>query len=288
MEFKQWLTLNEGVDVGVSIPPDKRKSESKDLLELCSELMRHLGKKYKIEFNQIEPDGDDYWKTEGLLNVYVGGLNGMGGGREHMENLVEDAITYLRGKGMQVGKVIKNTWQDAYNRDIGRYNTDPQELKADYSERGRGNLNSIRVYRIPVKMNQNLIKSADMPPDLNMGFDTARAVFEMIFDLPSGGTSPMGAVIAGLSGQPQAEPSGEWQGWVFTADEIIRKYEKLKGDLDLWAGLGAREPEKWKDEHGPQFYDFGVDKDRIMRRAKDVYELAKWAKARGYNGMWAA
>jgi len=288
MEFKNWLVINEGVSVGVSIPPEKMKRESNDLLELASELAYALSQKgHKLEFEQIAPDGDDYYKQKGLLNFYVGGMKGTGSSR-NVESMIIDAIKYLNKKGIKTGRPIKNSWQDTYEKDIER-GYDPEKLKADYSERARGNLKALRVMRLPVEMNPEVIKAADMPPNVDMGFETAKIVFEDIFGLPSAGGSPLNYVMGKMTGE---EPeSVDWNGYNFTADQIINTYNKIKDDLPMWAGLGTTKgfERKPDDEYkGPHIFSSGINKDRILRAVQSVYELAKWAKQRGYNQMYGA
>ena len=165
-------------------------------------------------------------------------------------------------------------------------------------------MQAIRVIRLPVKLDPELIKAADMPPDVDMGFDSAEAVFNGVFGLGSGGTSPMGAVMQSMTGQSMGqETEGQWDGWQFTADQIIKIWERMdKSDRRMWADMQEKKPsslkkgdmvpgeEDWKGDQeykGPEVYSGGIDSNLIMRRAQQVYELAKWAKKRGHNNMYA-
>ena len=313
MNFRQWLLetqiINEGVDVGIDIPPEKRKRESEDILSLCHELSNKLHYEYNhpIGFGVIEPDGGDYDKQEGLVNFYVGGMSGNAKGvtAQNVEKIVADAIRYLNGKGIKTGQPIKNTFQDYYDKQVEQYGKENAEGYLDsLRDQSKGNMRAIRVVRLPVKLNPDLIKAADMPPDISMGFDSAEAVFNGVFGLGSGGTSPMGAVMQSMTGQSMGqETEGGWDGWQFTADQIIKIWERMDAsDKRMWAGMQEKEPsslkkgdlvpgeEDWKGDQeykGPEVYYGGLDSNLIMRRAQQVYELAKWAKKRGYNNMYA-
>jgi hypothetical protein len=285
MNFKNWFQLNEGVDVGIAKYTPKDIPE--DLGELSHHLMNTLHYQYKmpIDFEQITPDGDDFFKNKGLLNFYVGGMNGTGKSRD-VKKLVQKSIEYLTQQGIKTGKPIVNTWQDAFDRDSKRYGN-PENLKADYSEKARGNLNAVRVIRLPVELDLQKIKEADKAPSVSMGFDTAKAVFEGIYGLPSAGQSPMGNVMAAMQGQ--SEPQGEWNGYEFSAKHIIDTFENIKksGDIDMWAGLEQTPDSVSKEKGKATIFSQGIDKERIMRQAENVYNLAKWAFRNGYNNMYA-
>jgi hypothetical protein len=137
-----------------------------------------------------------------------------------------------------------------------------------------------------------------------MGFPSAEAVFNGVFGLGSGGTSPMGAVMQSMTGQSMGqETEGGWDGWQFTADQIIKIWERMdKSDRRMWAGMQEKKPsslnkgdmvpgeEPWSEPvkyKGPDIIGSGLDSNLIMRRAQQVYELAKWAKKRGHNDMYA-
>ena len=99
------------------------------------------------------------------------------------------------------------------------------------------------------------------------------------------------------------ETEGGWDGWQFTADQIIKIWERMdKSDRRMWADMQEKKPsslkkgdmvpgeEDWKGDQeykGPEVYSGGVNPDTVMRRAQQVYELALWAKKRGYNNMHA-
>ena len=114
MNFKQWLIetqiLNESVDVGVSIPADKIRKESENILDLTYELSNKLHYDYNhtIGFGSIEPDGDDFDKQEGLVNFYIDEAKGVAAG--NVDKIVADSIRYLNGKGIKTGKPIKNSF----------------------------------------------------------------------------------------------------------------------------------------------------------------------------------
>ena len=307
MNFKQWLIetqlLNEGVDVGVSIPADKIRKESENILQVAYELSNKLHYDYNhpIGFGAIEPDGDDFDKQEGLVNFYVNEKVTAG----NVDKIVADAIRYLNGKGIKTGQPIKNSFQDYYDKQVEQYGKEDAEGYLDRLEKwGKRNMRAIRVVRLPVKLDPELIKSADMPPDFRMGFDSAEAVFNGVFGLGSGGTSPMGAVMQSMTGQSMGqETEGGWDGWHFTADQIIKIWERMdKSDRRMWADFQEKKPsslkkgdmvpgeEDWKGDQeykGPEVYYGGIDSNLIMRRAQQVYELAKWAKKRGHNNMYA-
>lgn len=313
INFRQWLIetqiLEEGVDVGVDIPADKRTKESEDILALSHELTNKLHYQYKhpIGFGSIEPDGDDVFKKEGLVNFYVGGMSGKADGitAQNIGKIVGDAIRYLNGKGIKTGQIIKNSFQDYYDKQVEERGEENAEGYLDgLRDQAKGNMQAIRVVRLPVKLDPELIKAADMPPDVNMGFDSAEAVFNGVFGLGSGGTSPMGAVMQSMTGQSMGqETEGGWDGWQFTADQIIKIWERMdKSDRRMWADMQEKKPsslkkgdmvpgeEDWKGDQeykGPEVYSGGVNPDTVMRRAQQVYELALWAKKRGYNNMHA-
>lgn len=307
MNFKQWLIetqiLKEGVNVGVDIPADKIRRESEDILSLVHELSNKLHYDYNhpVVFGSIEPDGDDFDKQEGLVNFYVKEKVTAG----NVDKIVADAIRYLNGKGIKTGQPIKNSFQDYYDKQVEQYGKENAEGYLDgLRDQAKGNMQAIRVVRLPVKLDPELIKAADMPPDVDMGFDPAEAVFNGVFGLGSGGTSPMGAVMQSMTGQSMGqETEGGWDGWQFTADQIIKIWERMdKSDRHMWADMQEKKPsslkkgdmvpgeEDWKGDQeykGPEVYSGGLDSNLIMRRAQQVYELAKWAKKRGHNNMYA-
>jgi hypothetical protein len=107
-----------------------------------------------------------------------------------------------------------------------------------------------------------------------------------------------------MTGQSMGqETEGEWDGWEFTADQIIKIWERMDGsDKRMWAGMQEKKPsslkkgdmvpgeEPWSEPvkyKGPDIIGSGLDSNSIMRRAQQVYELAKWAKKRGHNNMHA-
>ena len=307
LNFKQWLIetqiLKEGVGVGVSIPADKIRRESEDILSLVHELTNKLHYDYNhpVGYGSIEPDGDDFDKQEGLVNFYVKEKVAAG----NVDKIVADAIRYLNGKGIKTGKPIKNSFQDYYDKQVEQYGKENAERYLDgLRDQAKGNMQAIRVVRLPVKLDPELIKAADMPPDVNMGFPSAEAVFNGVFGLGSGGTSPMGAVMQSMTGQSMGqETEGDWNGWEFTADQIIKIWERMDGsDKRMWAGMQEKKPislnkgdmvpgeEPWSEPvkyKGPDIIGSGLDSNLIMRRAQQVYELAKWAKKRGHNNMYA-
>ena len=307
MNFRQWLIetqiLNESVDVGVSIPADKIRRESENILDLTYELSKKLHYDYNhpIGFGSIEPDGDDFDKQEGLVNFYVKEKVAAG----NVDKIVADAIRYLNGKGIKTGKPIKNSFQDYYDKQVEQYGKEDAERYLDgLRDQAKGNMQAIRVVRLPVKLDPKLIKAADMPPDVNMGFPSAEAVFNGVFGLGSGGTSPMGAAMQAMTGQSMGqETEGEWDGWLFPADQIIKIWERMdRSDKRMWAGMQEKKPislnkgdmvpgeEPWSEPvkyKGPDIIGSGLDSNLIMHRAQQVYELAKWAKKRGYNNMYA-
>ena len=313
MNFRQWLIetqiLNESVDVGVSIPADKIRKESENILDLTYELSNKLHYDYNhtIGFESIVPDGDDFNKQEGLVNFYVGGKLGgaKGVAAGNVDKIVADAIRYLNGKGIKTGKPIKNSFQDYYDKQVEERGKENAEGYLDgLRDQAKGNMQAIKVVRLPVKLDPELIKAADMPPDVNMGFPSAEAVFNGVFGLGSGGTSPMGAAMQAMTGQSMGqETEDEWDGWKFTADQIIKIWERMDGsDKRMWAGMQEKKPsslkkgdmipgeEPWSEPvkyKGPEHFDGGLDSNLIMRRAQQVYELAKWAKKRGHNNMYA-
>lgn len=304
--FKEWLNLNEGVSVYVKNL--RNKEEAKDLLELTHELSNALHYQYNhpVGFRNIEVDGDDHFETKGLINFYLGhfGSDNYGDGdiikdkkgltTQNINKVIYDTISYLNQKGIKTGKPQYSTWADYYKIQSQKFGIKQAKLSIQGHE---NNLNQLRVVRLPVELNLQLIKNADMPPEINMGFDTAKAVFDGIYGLGSGGSNPLNALMG-----KHTEDEGEWTGWEFTPDQIIKTYERLDNkDKQLYAGLtakpdsilktGDKEPgdEPWSEPQiykGPTIFQGGINPQTVLTRARQIYDLAKWAKSRGYSKLY--
>lgn len=276
VSFKQWL--NEDVNVQIEIPQDKRKRIAKTLMELSYLVLPCADRFFKWGSEQITPDGEDYDKTSGIMNIYVNQHS------THTEILPEQATrviqklkTCFESLGARVGKIYPNTHGDYQKTRTGG----PWQV-----EKGL-NPNKVRVYRMEISIDPQQIKAADMPPDVNMGFETARIVFEEIFGLPSAGNNPMGKVLATFAGENPEEDQG-WNGYEFSAQHIIDVYSRMKNDLEMWAGMEQMPTSKSGGKGKSKFYNGGVSTELIIARVKEVVRLAQWAVNHGYTKMYAA
>jgi hypothetical protein len=295
--FSEWLkNLCEGVEVHVEIPENQQKRYPRDLSELASLAVYELRNHHNFGIEQIAPDGDDYFKTEGILNVYVEAR--MGGSQlpeEKQTAVLRELKSLFEKFNVLVTNITPNTYKDyniAHPRKEYRRNFNYKASEID--------LNKTRVYRIHVKIDPKRIKEANVPPDVDMGFAVAKIVFEDIFGLGDGGADPTDTIMRQFStGEtPERWQNSEWEGYQFTADQILQTYERLKNDLNMWAGLstqkgwslqrGDNDPdEPWKKYKGPEIIRSGIDKERILRNVEAVVALARWGKQHGYNKMYA-
>lgn len=302
MKFKEWLNLSEGVEVRVKVPPDKFKEPPATLLDLSFDIRNAMWKEMpSITFNSIDVDGDSNFQgTEGVLNFYT---NRIPEGQH--KQFVDLGIKTLNNLKVTVERVVANTYEDYIKKEVEKYpdQVDRKKLEDNFKQHGIRNLNSVRVYRLHVKMDTSL--AVDNQPVVNMGFETARIVFEEIFGLPSAGANPMGAIIGSFTGLPNQE-EGSWSGYNFEVDHIIKVYERIKDDLRMYADMESKsshtlhhgeEIEDPEDQYnlfgnkikykGPTWHFGGVSGDLIFQRVVEVYKLALWGKKHGHKEMYA-
>jgi len=292
MRFREWVKLNESVDVGVSMTQDQwrelhARRVPEDLLSLTNELMRAVHPIVPMGYEQISPDGDDHFNLEGIVNLYMNRPNS-----EIPPDMIRPILTkikeYVEKVGGTMGEPREESYADALTRDLRKWPESDEDIKREYLGASGGQLDKTRVIRIPIKLDPQAIEKADMPPDVNMGFPTAKALFEDLFDLPSAGPDPVQGVVSQLAGEEPPEEEGEWRGYNFKASDYIRAYDRMGGDIYNWATMYTKEPQGPDPEsEGPRIYQGGLDAGRIVRAAKAVYELAKWAVDHGFDEMFA-
>ncbi len=234
MNFKEWFnTLNEGVTVMVDIPPEQHgKEPPEDILSLTYKIIDNVSnfaatlprkhpelEKY-LYINNLQPDGMDYNKKEGIVNFYTDHRWGPNENKKILDKIKSE----IENQGVTVGNITSNTFADKFKS--------PKELKQLKQDGIKPD--DIRVYRIPVKIDPKA--SEDNQPKVHMGFRPAEKLFVDIFGLPSAGPDPTIGAVKQLKRafNPQDQHDDEdddkptdWNGYQFTADHIIKVFERL-------------------------------------------------------------
>ena len=258
MRFREWCKLNESVSVVVQRPREEwDKNVPEDLNALSYKLMAVVDQIVPMGAEQIAPDGDDWDKTKGTMNLYMKGPFPQMSKEEIPKDMIRPVLgairQYLDGLGAKMGEPKKESYVDALSRDLKRSDEDQVDrIKKHYHDMSDGQLDKTRVLRLPIEISPEAIKAADMPPEVNMGFPVAKIVFEEIFGLPSAGPDPVGGLVAALqapepeegeewktAGKPEPEQEQGFTGYDFNASDIISTYERLvqSGDLRNWASM---------------------------------------------------
>jgi len=226
MHFKKWFSqqsLNEGVSVLIDMPTRPQRP-IENVQDLCYQLYEKFYKEIpSIPNNAFDPDGNDFDKKEGLVNFYPKNLD---------EPLIQFILNNIIKKAEECNATIQpnpitNTYNDYIKTQKSKDpRTNVKKLEKYFKDLGFPNLDKIRVYRFKATVKPQEID--DKMPEINMGFDTARIIFEEIFGLPPAGTNPLHIATQAIAGE-ESEDSEEYKGYSFTADHIINVYERLKG-----------------------------------------------------------
>lgn len=152
------------------------------LLDLCYGALYILYEKYKeINHTMIQPDGDDFDKPTGTINLYVPIFI-----PEVIPELIEDAKNALRKLDVEVDDNVQiETYQDY----IDKHNYTPEQQSQLLRENQKAS--DPRVARIVVTRNHNVealemkkLFGLDAPPTINMTASNAQRLLSMLeFDI---------------------------------------------------------------------------------------------------------
>lgn len=227
MNFKEWFNkqiINEGVSVLIDMPTMPEKP-TKNLGDLCFKLFaKFSGHIPSLSITSFAADGDDDMKTKGTINFYT-------------RNLDDPLIHYVLNNISKIAeelntKIDPSPTSNTYNEYIAKEKikypkTNIRKFEKLLKDQGITDLNKIRVYRFETEIKP--IETHDEMPRIEMGFETARIIFEEIFGLPPAGSNPVNALTQLLAGEEPESSSSKYEGYQFTADHIINVYERLKG-----------------------------------------------------------
>lgn len=227
MNFKEWFktqVINEGVSVVIDMPTMPARP-IKNLGDLCMKLFTKFSAHVpSLSITAFAADGDDDMKTQGIINFYT-------------RNLDDPIIHYVLNNISKIAEELNakiepsptsNTYKDYITKEKEKYpKTNIKKFEKLLKDQGITDLNKIRVYRFKAEIKP--VENHDEMPRIEMGFETARIIFEEIFGLPSAGANPVHSLTKLLSGEEPESSSSKYEGYQFTADHIINVYERLKG-----------------------------------------------------------
>ena len=226
MHFKKWFSqqsLNEGVSVLIDMPTRPQRP-IENIQDLCYKLYEKFYNEIpSIPNNAFDPDGNDFDKKEGLVNFYPKNLD---------EPLIQFILNNIIKKAEECNVTIQpnpiaNTYNDYIKTQKSKDpRTNVKKLEKHFKDIGFSNLDKIRVYRFKATVKPQEVH--DKMPEINMGFDTAKIIFEEIFGLPPAGTNPLHIATQAIA-EEEPEEAEDYKGYSFTADHIINVYERLKG-----------------------------------------------------------